>query len=92
MSHNLQNNFSPDFCLRIIVAYWTLLSIRSAERYLEHGRLSQNLNIGLSLNFADSKMGTRVAYCESLNEFLFAKFEISLETQEKFSKSVNSTV
>ena len=56
---------------------WAFRSIWSVERYLEHGRLSQNLNIGFSLNFSDSKMGKRVTYCASLDEFLYAKFGIS---------------
>ena len=60
------------------------------EQYLEHGRLSQNLNIEFSLNFPDGKMGKRVTYCASLDEFLDAKFGISHETQEKISKSLNS--
>ena len=35
-------------------------------------------------------MGKRVTYCASLDEFLDSKFEISHETQEKISKSLNS--
>ena len=38
--------------------------------FLERGRLSQMLIIRLSLNSPDSKIGTRVTYCESLDEFL----------------------
>ena len=40
---------------------------------------------------SNSKIGTRVTYSTSLDEFLCAKFEISLETQENISKSINYT-
>ena len=52
---------------------------------------SKNMNIGFSLNFADNKKGTRVTYCANFDEFLGAKCEISNDTQEIISKSVNST-
>ena len=35
-------------------------------------------------------MSKRVTYCASLDEFPYAKFGISHETQENISKSVNS--
>ena len=35
---------------------------------LECVQLSQNLNIGFYLNFPDSKMGTKVAYCAGSGE------------------------
>ena len=41
--------------------------------FLERGRFSQKLIIRCSLNFPDSKIDTRVTYCESLDEFLCAK-------------------
>ena len=46
------------------------------SEFLEHGRFSQKLIIRFSLNSPDSKKGTRVTYCESLDEFLCAKVEI----------------
>ena len=57
--------------------------------FLECGRFSQKLIIRFSLNSPYSKIGTRVTYCESLDEFLSAKVEIWLKTQENFRKSVN---
>ena len=44
----------------------------------EHGRLSQNQYIIVSLNFPDSKMGTWVTYCESLDEFYVPKSRYDL--------------
>ena len=38
--------------------------------FLERGRFSQKLIIRFSLNSPNSKMGTRLIYCESLDEFL----------------------
>ena len=37
--------------------------------FLEHGRLSQNLNLRFSLNFPDIKMGKKVTYCARLDEW-----------------------
>ena len=47
----------------------------------DESRLSQNLTDRFSLNFPDSCMAIRQTICESLGEFLFAKSEISPQTQ-----------
>ena len=55
---------------------------RNAVNSTERGRLTQNLKKGFFKNFPDSKMVMRVKYCASLDEFICAKFETSLQTQE----------
>ena len=57
------------------------LAVRSECR-----QISQNLNGRFSLNFPDSYMAIRWIICASLGEFLCAKLEISLKTQENISK------
>ena len=48
----------------------TLENIRKSVNFLEHGRFSQKLIIRFSLNSPDSKIGTRVTYCEILDAVL----------------------
>ena len=76
-------------CAKVEIWLKTLENIRKSVNFLERGRFSQKLIIRFSLNSPDSKIGTRVTYCESLDEFLFAKVEIWLKTQENIRKSVN---
>ena len=52
---------------------------RKSVNSSEHGRLSQNQYIIVSLNFPDSKMGTWVTYCESLDEFYVPKSRYDLK-------------
>ena len=53
----------------------------------DESRLSRNLNGRFSLNFPDSYMAIRWIICASLGEFLRAKLEISLKTQENIFRS-----
>ena len=60
----------------LMFSSWTFRSVCSAEQYLDRGRFSQKLIIRFYLNSPDSKIVTRVTYCDSLDEFLCAKVEI----------------
>ena len=74
----MHRSLSNEFCSAIIwqkasISHlkwsWTFRSMCFVERYLELGRLSQNLNIiRFSLNFPDSKMGKMVTYCARSDE------------------------
>ena len=63
--------------------------IRKSVIFLERGRFSQKLIIRFSLNSPDTKICTRVIHCKSLDEFICARVEIRLKTQENIRKSVN---
>ena len=76
-------------CAKVEIWLKTQENFRKSVNFSERGRLSQNLIIRFSLNSPDSKIGTRVTYCESLDEFLSAKVEIWLKIQENIRKSVN---
>ena len=53
----------------------------------DESRLSRDLTDRFSLNFPDSYVAMRRIFCASLGEFLCAKLEISLRTQENIFRS-----
>ena len=54
-------------------------------QYIVPRHISVDPNIRFSWNSPDSKIAIRQIICSSLGEFLCAKFEISLQTQENIS-------
>ena len=62
------------------------ISKKNISKLAERRQIFQNLNDRFSLNFPDSYMAIRRIICASLGEFLCAKLEISLKTQENISK------
>ena len=74
-------------CAKVEIWLKTQENIQKSVNFMESGRFSQKLIIRFSLNSPNSKMGTRVIYWESLDEFLCAKVEIWLKTQENIRKS-----
>ena len=53
----------------------------------DESRLSRDLTDRFSLNFPDSYIAMRRIFCASLGEFICAKLEISLKTQENIFQS-----
>ena len=64
----------------------------SSTEFLVLAALSPTTDILSLLNFPDSRIGTRVTYCASLDDDLCVKldkFEISLKTQENILVCLN---
>ena len=65
-------------CVKFEISLKTQENSSKSMNCTERSRSYQNLDTGFSLNFPDINTGTRLTYCARLDEFLCAKFEISL--------------
>ena len=74
-------------CTKSEISSQTQENISKWRSVAERKHISRDLTDRFSLNFPDSYVAMRRIFCASLGEFLCAKLEISLKTQENIFRS-----